>query len=196
MALANDRFWVVDVEGNGATPPEIVELSMVEVDDLQLTGRSYRWLIKPRQAIQPLATRIHGLTNEVVAGAPSIEDVASEVVELLDRVPVVGHNVRVEVDALTRALPKWSTGTAIDTLRLAKFLRPSLESYTLERIGQELGCTAEAEAISKGKLHSALYDATLTALVFVRLLAGEPTSRRSIAVQQASLFDDSQGSLI
>lgn len=196
MALANDRFWVVDVEGNGATPSEIIELALVEVNDLHLTGRSHRWLIKPRQPIKALATQIHGLTNELVAHAPSIDDLAGEVAQLLNGVPIVGHNVRVEVDALTRDLPGWSTGVAIDTLRLAKFLRPDLESYTLERLGQELKCTAEAVTISKGKLHSALYDATLTALVFVKFLAEEPAARRSVAVQQASLFDDSQGSLL
>jgi hypothetical protein len=31
MNQMHDHFWVVDVEGNGASPPEIIELAMVEI---------------------------------------------------------------------------------------------------------------------------------------------------------------------
>ena len=63
MDLAMQTFWVIDVEGNGGSPPEIVELAMIEVSGLKLTGRRRNWLIKPGQPITAAVSRIHGLTD-------------------------------------------------------------------------------------------------------------------------------------
>jgi len=58
--LSSEPFWVVDVEGNGTTSPEIVELAMVEIKGMQLTGRTEHWFVKPKHLISDLVTRIHG----------------------------------------------------------------------------------------------------------------------------------------
>jgi len=196
MVLATDRFWVVDVEGNGASPPEIVELAMIEVSGLRLSGVTHRWLVRPKQAMSPIASRIHGLSDHDVADAPSIEDIADAVLSLLGDIPIIGHSVRVEVDAISRAIPRWVPRVAVDTLRLAKDLKPGLESYSLEKLGTALDRTAEATELSNGQHHSALFDATLTALVFIDLLSAVSGSRRSNALLDADIFDQRQGSLI
>ena len=120
-----NRVWVVDVEGSGGTPPEIVEMAMLELVDLKITGRQRHWLIRPDRPIEPAATRIHRLTNADVADAPSIGDIADDLLLLLDETPIVGHNVRVEVDIISRSIPEWTPCVAIDTLKLARALRPS-----------------------------------------------------------------------
>src|SRR5260221_7385240 len=124
MDVEGNRYWVVDVEGSGGAPPEIVELAMLEVVDLKLTGNQRHWLIRPERPIQPTASRIHGLTDADVSDAPSIEDIADDVLLWLDETPIVGHNVRVEVDIISRSIPDWSPRVAIDTLKLAKAQRP------------------------------------------------------------------------
>ncbi len=196
MVLETDRFWVIDVEGNGASPPEIIEIAMVEVKELKLTGVSHRWLVKPVQPINPIASRIHGLTDQDVATAPSFAEISKSVIGLLADAPIVGHNVRVEVDAIARSIPGWVPKVAVDTLRLARDLRPKLESYSLEKLGESLCQTAEAARLSSGRHHSALFDATLAALVFVELLLAVSGSRRSNALLDADIFDQRQGSLI
>ncbi len=97
MVVANGHFWVVDVEGNGGSPPQIVEMAMVEVRNLQLTGKQLHWLIRPKEPIQPAVTRIHGLTDADVADAPTMEDIADDVLTWLNNTVIVGHNVRVEL---------------------------------------------------------------------------------------------------
>lgn len=196
MVLETDRFWVVDVEGNGANPPEIIEIAMVEVKELKLTGVSHRWLVKPVQPINPIASRIHGLTDRDVAAAPSFAEISKTIFGLLAGSPIVGHNVRVEVDAISRSIPGWAPEVAVDTLRLARDLRPKLESHSLEKLGESLGQTAEAARLSNSQHHSALFDATLAALVFVELLSTASGSRRSNALLDADIFDQRQGSLI
>lgn len=196
MDLAMQTFWVIDVEGNGGSPPEIVELAMIEVSGLQLTGRRRNWLIKPGQPITPAVSRIHGLTDADVAQAPTIEDIADDILPWIEETPIVGHNVRIEVDILGRSLPDWTPGVAIDTLKLARRLRPGLESYSLGKLGAALGLDGVASARSGAGHHAALFDATLTALILIHLLEGLDPAERDDALRDADILDVRQGSLL
>jgi DNA polymerase III epsilon subunit-like protein len=168
--VLNKVFWVVDVEGNGASPPEIIELALVEIKDMRLTGRTEYWFVKPKHLISDRVIKIHGITNADVSNAPGIEDIKEEVLSCLEGYPIVGHNVVVEVNILKRSFQDYSPIAAYDTLKLAKTLMPTMQSFGLKSLGDVLGLAAQAKELSKGAPHSALYDATLTALLFVHLL--------------------------
>jgi len=196
MGVATNRFWVIDVEGSGGTPPEIVELAMLEVEHLALTGNKRHWLVRPEHGIHPAATRIHGLTDDDVLDSPSMEDIADDILQWIENTPIVGHNVRVEVDILSRSIPDWSPRVAIDTLKLAKALRPGLPSYGLANLGSELGLTDQAAELSGRGHHSALYDATLTALILIELLSPLTSEGRAKALRDANILDPKQGSLL
>lgn len=116
MGMSWEKVWVVDVEGNGATPPEIIEIALLELIDLEPTGRAFHWLIKPNESISAAVTRIHGLTDADVAGAPTIDDVAEDILTWTDGGVIVGHNVRVELEVISRSIPEWQPSAAIDTL--------------------------------------------------------------------------------
>ncbi len=60
---ASLRYAVVDVEGNGQQPPDLVELATVPVVG-GVIGEPVSWLVKPDTRIKHMATRIHGLSNE------------------------------------------------------------------------------------------------------------------------------------
>src|ERR1700721_2091793 len=72
------RYAVVDVEGNGHQPPELVEVAVVPIAG-GVAGEPVTWLIKPEHQIRYFATRIHGLTDQDVAGAPALAAVEPEV---------------------------------------------------------------------------------------------------------------------
>jgi DNA polymerase III subunit epsilon len=196
MAMMNGRYWVIDVEGSGSTPPEIVELAMLEISDLRFTRNKRHWLVRPKHPIEASATRIHGLTEDDVMGAPAIEDIADEMLQCLDNAPIIGHNVRVELDIISRSLIDWSPRAAIDTLKLARALRPGLASYGLEKLGTALGHSDEAARLSESRHHSALYDATLTGLIFIDLVSSLSDDRRTAALRDADILDPRQGALL
>lgn len=196
MVLAPKRFWVIDVEGSGGTPPEIVELAMLELLDLQLSGREMHCLVKPAGPIHPAATRIHGITDDDVSSAPAFEDISDDVLLWLDDAPIIGHNVRVELDAISRATPDWHPKSAIDTLQLAKALRPGLESYGLQKLGIQFGLSEEASQRTGKGHHSALYDATLTALIFIDLLSTVPIEQREKVLRDADVLDPKQATFL
>jgi hypothetical protein len=107
-----------------------------------------------------------------------------------------GPAARLEVDILSRSIPDWSPPAAIDTLKLAKRLRPGLPSYGLANLGAELGLAENATKLSGKAHHSALYDATLTALILINLLSPLTSQEREVALKDANILDPKQGSFL
>lgn len=160
------RFAVIDVEGNGQQPPEIIEIAIVPVDGVKV-GEPDTWLVKPERPITPIVTRkVHGLRNADVADAPTWAEVEPGVaVALADRVPVA-HNAKVEHDVLRQHMPGWAPARMLDTLRLARAVWPGLGAYGLDRLVEHAGITLGDD---HGQRHRAGFDAHATALLFVAL---------------------------
>ncbi len=159
-------YVVVDVEGNGHQPPELVELAVVPIVG-GVVGEPTSWLVKPPHPVRYFATSVHGLTTADVADCPKIADITAEVLEALDAPALVAHTAHVDVDVLRRELDKWQPPEVFDTLRLARRLVPGLPNY-------KLGTLVEHFKLTEGlpdelKPHRATYDALVTARLFVRL---------------------------
>jgi DNA polymerase III epsilon subunit-like protein len=171
---------VVDVEGNGQQPPDLVELTAVPIVG-GVIGEPLSWLVKPEAPIKHFATRIHGLTNKDVADCPTFEAITDNVLATLDADALVAHNAHVDLGVLSRKLPGWESPEVFDTLKLARRLAPGLDSY-------RLGKLVEAYSLAEGlpddlNPHRATYDALVAARLFVLLatkaanlevLRGEP----------------------
>ncbi|MGE5287661.1 MAG: exonuclease domain-containing protein [Micromonosporaceae bacterium] len=160
------RYVVVDVEGNGQQPPDLVELATVPIVG-GIIGEPVSWLVKPDEPISPIATRIHGLRNQDVAGAPVFAEVENAVMAALDGSVLVAHNAHVDVDVLRRKLPGWQCPEVFDTLKLARRLLPGRATY-------RLGALAEVFKLADGLPgelvpHRATYDVLVTARLFVHL---------------------------
>ena len=159
-------YVVVDVEGNGWHPPDLVELAAVPIVG-GVVGEPVSWLVKPDSAIKHFATRIHGLTNRDVADCPSFADITGDVLAALDVDALVAHNAHVDVDVIRRKLGDWKTPEVFDTLKLARRLLPDAGSY-------KLGNLVEAFKLAEGlpedlSPHRATYDALVAAGLFVQL---------------------------
>jgi exodeoxyribonuclease X len=160
------RYVVVDVEGNGHQPPELVELAVVPIVG-GVVGEPASWLVKPEHPIRYFATSVHGLTTADVADCPKIADITPDVLAALDAPALVAHTAYVDVDVLRRELDKWQPPEVFDTLKLARRLVPDLPNY-------KLGTLVERFHLAEGlpdelKPHRATYDALVTARLFVML---------------------------
>jgi exodeoxyribonuclease X len=160
-------YAVVDVEGNGQQPPDLVELAVVPIVR-GVIGEPTSWLVKPERPIKYFATRIHGITTRDVADAPSFEAVADEVRANLDVPALIAHNAHVDIGVLKRYLPKWESPEVFDTLKLAKRLLPNQSGY---RLGMLVKALDLVEGLPDDLMpHRATYDALVTARLFVRLV--------------------------
>jgi DNA polymerase III epsilon subunit-like protein len=179
-------FVVVDVEGNGQQPPDLVELATVPIVG-GVVGEPLSWLVKPDASIKHFATRIHGLTNKDVADCPSFEAITGNVLAALDADALVAHNAQVDLGVLSRKLPDWESPEVFDTLKLARRLVPGLGSY-------RLGKLVEAYSLAEGlpddlNPHRATYDALVTARLFV-LLATKAASLEELRGQPPEKGDE------
>ncbi|MBV9141279.1 MAG: 3'-5' exonuclease [Pseudonocardiales bacterium] len=160
------RYVVVDVEGNGQQPPDLVELAVVPIVNGEV-GEPTSWLVKPERSITYFATRIHGLTNDDVAEAPAFAEIADEVRAVLDVPVLIAHNAHVDVGVLRRQLGTWECPEVFDTLKFARRLLPNQVSYKLEVLTEAFKL---AEGLPDGlSPHRATYDVLVTAWLFVRL---------------------------
>jgi DNA polymerase III epsilon subunit family exonuclease len=159
-------YAVVDVEGNGRQPPDLVELAVVPIRS-GVIGEPSSWLVKPDEPIKHFATQIHGLTGTDVADAPKFADIAEQVRRALDIPALVAHNAHVDVDVLNRKLEDWQPPEVFDTLRLARRLLPGRPSYRLGALANALHL---ADGLPDGLApHRATYDALVTARLFILL---------------------------
>ena len=165
-AWTERRYAVVDVEGNGRQPPNLVELAIVPIE-CGVIGELVTWLFQPEQPITPMARRIHGISNDMVRGAPAFASLAVDVKARFDGAALVAHNASVDLGVLKRKLPGFTPDEVLDTLRLA---RRSLPDQPNHRLGSLVSALDLARDLPPGlRPHRAGYDALVTARLFVFL---------------------------
>jgi exodeoxyribonuclease X len=165
------NYVVVDVEGNGQQPPDLVELAAVPIVD-GIVGEPKSWLVRPDQPITHFAKKIHGISNDEVADAPVFAYVEPDVLKALDASALIAHNAHVDVGVLQRKLGDWECPEVFDTLKLARRLLRGRETYRLSALVEEFDLANGLEEFPQP--HRAMYDATVTARLFVHL-AGRRT---------------------
>jgi exodeoxyribonuclease X len=188
-------YTVVDVEGNGQQPPDLVELAVVPIVG-GVIGEPRSWLVRPERSIKYFATRIHGLTDNDVVNQPPFADIADEVRAALAVPALVAHNAHVDTGVLQRQLDDWQCPEVFDTLKLARRLLPKQDSYQLGVLVKALEL---AEGLPDGLVpHRATYDVLVTARLFVRLATASDSQPLTLDVlrgQSTEARDDETPSL-
>ena len=171
------RQIVLDTETTGLEHRQghrVVEIGCVELVGRKLTDRRYHQYINPDRHVEAGAQAVHGLTNEFLQDKPKFADVAAEFLEFILGADLVIHNAAFDLGFLNNELEllgKEPLGTicgeVIDTLRLARELRPGRKN-SLDAL-----CSEYAIDNSGRQLHGALLDAELLAEVFLAMTRGQ-----------------------
>lgn len=139
-------FVALDTETSGQYPiaDEIVEIAMIKWHDGKEID-SYQTLIKPKKPMGEAVIQIHGITNEMVANAPFIEDKISEVAKFLEDSVVVAHHAPFDVGFLSWEFEKAGKNLPNDTIvcssLLARALVESPTNHKLQTMISLLGLT-------------------------------------------------------
>ena len=157
----------VDTETTGMSPTEghrLVEVARVAVVDGVL-GADWSTLIDPGRAIPPEATRVHGISDAMVAGAPKAAAAGRMLRAACGDLPLVFHNAPFDLPFLTQLFRDANAppllNPIIDTLGLARGLFGT-GSNALGALATRLKLPAETA-------HRALGDTRTTARLFVEL---------------------------
>jgi DNA polymerase III subunit epsilon len=122
--LSAATFCVVDLETTGSSETDkITEFGAVKVRGGEVLGK-FQTLVNPTTAIPPLIAVLTGITNSMVAAAPSLREVLPSFLAFADQTVLVAHNARFDVGFLRRACealgypyPRWPV---FDTAALAR----------------------------------------------------------------------------
>jgi len=132
-------FTVFDVETTGMSPVHcrIVEISAVRVNPDGGMSRCGS-LIRPECPIPPALSRVHHITDEMVADAPTFAEYAETFLSFIEGSTLVAHNARFDLGFLQESLhrcgfPLWQ-GRTIDSIRLLKKTHAGLPSYSLQNL--------------------------------------------------------------
>ena len=168
--LAELTYTVFDTETTGLEPSagdEIIQIGATRiVNGRLLRGESIDRIIDPRRPLRPEGIPIHGITEEMVAGQPTIDQVLPAFHAFSEDTVLVAHNAAFDMRFLQ--IKEEATGICfrqpvLDTLLLSAVIHPNQESHKLEAICERLGINVIGR-------HTALGDAIVTGEVFLKMI--------------------------
>ena len=161
------RFAVVDIETTGGFPQQhgITEIAIVLMDGNEIEGK-FSTLINPHQTIPPFIANMTGISDAMVAKAPSFEIVAEKIYQLLQGRVFVAHNVNFDFSFVKHHLQMAGfhlQTPKLCTIRTSRKVFPGFKKYGLGNLTRELGIRIEDR-------HRAGGDALATAQVLQLIL--------------------------
>ncbi len=170
--LCDITFCVVDLETTGGSPSKgsmITEIGAVKVRGGEVLGE-FSTLVNPEQAIPPVITALTGISESMVADAPTIHSVLPTFLEFAAGCVLVAHNAPFDVGFLKHfsavAERDWPPFEVVDTVTLARRVvsRDESPNCKLSSLARLFGSPTTPD-------HRALSDARATVDVFHALLA-------------------------
>ena len=143
MKISAAEYIVIDVETTGLSPDDdrIIEVAAVKCENDRIVD-SFHSLINPGRRIPSNVTKLTGIKNADVAGAPDMDTVVPELSEFIDNLPLVAHNANFDIKFIANAFKRAGVSKGmlyIDTLVLARNAFPEMPNHKLSTLINELG---------------------------------------------------------
>ncbi len=158
---------VLDTETTGLdyTKERMVEFAAVRLENGKIKDE-FQTLINPQQHIRKSSIAIHGITQDMVADAPTEAEAMPKILEFIGDYPIVAHNAIFDYtflnEASLRTTGKELTNTRIDSQQMFKEVYPDLESHGLEALTKKFN-------VDLTNHHRAMADTMGLALAYPKL---------------------------
>ncbi len=162
------NFIAFDLETTGTVPgvDQIVEIGAVKFENGEPSA-IFSTLVDPLRPISPGASRVNGITDDMVKGKPRIETLLEPFADFCEDHVLVAHNATFDGQFLISDIKKHecraAKGLIVDTLPISRKVLPGLANYKLGTLVQHL-------KIPTTDFHRAEQDATYCGHLFWALL--------------------------
>ncbi|MEG1311586.1 MAG: PolC-type DNA polymerase III, partial [Romboutsia sp.] len=165
--LLSQSFVVFDLETTGFsnTNDKITEIGAVKIENFKVVDK-FSELINPQKDISYKIQELTGITNDMVADKPTIEEVLPKFIEFIGDSVLVAHNAEFDMGFIIEKCRQQNiqfSNKSVDTLTLSRILLPDLKRHRLNVVAKALGITLLNH-------HRAIDDAQATALIFNKFL--------------------------
>ncbi len=161
-------YVVFDLEttGTSCNKDSIVEISAIKVLNGQIADE-YSTLVNPQCPIPYYASRVNGITDDMVKDAPLIKEALEGFLEFIEDLILVGHNIHTfDLKFIYRDCEhyfgKIPGNDYVDTLKMSRICLPELKHHAL-------GDLAEFYGISTEGAHRALNDCRMNRAVYEKM---------------------------
>lgn len=188
-------FCVLDLETTGLNPTydEIIEVGMLKVRDNKIID-SFTSLVRPETTyieddddgniiceyfIDDFIIELTGITNEMLAQAPTLKEISNEVLEFIGRDVIVGHNVNFDInflyDFMAANFNNELNNDYWDLMKLSRRILKGIDRHRLIDLADYLGytftghralndCQATFDIMAKLKAYAVEHDIEYTVL--------------------------------
>ncbi|SEQ84692.1 3'-5' exonuclease [Thalassovita taeanensis] len=169
--LSDLVFAVFDTETTGLLPhkDEVVQIGAVRIVRGRIVaGEKVDMLVDPQIPIPVVSTKVHGITQAMVQGAPTIDVAARRFHQFAQDAVIVAHNAPFDMAFLHRHSKRMGLSwdhPILDTVLVSAVLFGASQTHTLDALCDRLGVTIPA-----AQRHTAMGDARATAEVLCKML--------------------------
>ena len=140
-------YAIVDIETTGgyAAANGITEIAVFIHDGIKVV-KHFETLINPQQSIPRYITALTGIDDFMVADAPTFDEVADTLFDLLNENIFVAHNVNFDYSFVKHQLKNSGfelTAKKLCTVRLGRKIFPGFASYSLGNLCRSLNINIE-----------------------------------------------------
>jgi DNA polymerase III epsilon subunit len=157
-------FVVIDVETTGLAP---LEDRVVEVGAIRLVGGKeearYHSMIQPGRPMPEAARSKNGITDEMLKDAPTFDKIAAELRKFMAGSVLVAQNAEFDVAFLNAEFGRAGMSKlalpALDTILLARKVKPGLPTYNLDNLAYHF-------KVKFNQRHRSIGDCEVTGVIF------------------------------
>lgn len=165
--LLNNTFVVFDLETTGVeyNKSKIIEIGAVKLIKGKIV-ETFSCLIDPQIHIPADATKVNNITDQDVAGKPTIDEVMPDFYKFCDDTIMVSYVIDFDfkfIDYNAKQCGYEFTNETFDAFVLAKQKLKGLKNYKLKTVTATLGVSLE-------NAHRAVFDTIATAEAMIKLL--------------------------
>ena len=168
ISLKDSTYVVFDTETTGLSArfDKVIELAAVKMKDGNVVD-TFEQFIDPGHPLSQTTINLTSITDDMVRGSKSEEEVFKMFQDFCKGTILVGHNATFDVDFMNtgyarHGLPEISEPW-IDTLPFARILYPEMKRFQLNTLAKKLNVNLEHH-------HRAIYDAEATGYIYYAML--------------------------
>ena len=167
--LLHQEYVVFDTETTGfyVGSDQMIEIGAVKIKDGEILDR-FDEFIDPKRPLPKKIIDLTCITDDMLAGHDSEEEVTKRFLEWTGSLPMVAHNAKFDIGFISAACNKYNLGefknTVLDTMSMARMLHPEWPNHKLTTLVRRYKIEWDEDAH-----HRADYDAEGTAHAFHKM---------------------------